>query len=108
MQYSRVFDYTDCPPREPSSTSTTSIAVLVIALTASELLILGVCKILSWYADSNFYHEYSYCQEEQVEKSRETIANSLQTSKYKNDASANEECPICLVEFGTFSLASSS
>lgn len=93
MQYSRLFDYADCPPRETSTS--TSIAVLVIALTASELLILGVCRIMSWYAHVVFYS----CHE--VERSRETIAYSLQTSRYKR-IGGNEECPICLVEFGTF------
>jgi hypothetical protein len=93
MQYSRLFDYADCPPRETSTS--TSIAVLVIALTASELLILGVCRIMSWYADVVFYS----CHE--VERSRETIAYSLQTSRYKR-IGGSEECPICLVEFGTF------
>jgi hypothetical protein len=93
IQYSRLFDYADCPPMETSTS--TSIAVLVIALTASELLILGVCKIMSWYADAIFYS----CRD--VERSRETIANSLQTRRYKR-IGGSEECPICLVEFGTF------
>lgn len=80
----------------------TSIAVLLLALAASEVLILLLCKAMAWYADVVFYSQ-DWTAKASLEKSPEAIAKSLCTSHYERPRLVSDEettCPICLVEFG--------
>ena len=105
-------EYGDCHVVQDESTDfSTSIAVLLIALAASEVVILGLCKALAWYSDVIFYSQdwarVDYAKLSQ-ERSQETIARSLETFSYNRrlcDVSAEETCPICLVEFGEYILS---
>ena len=100
----RFFDDADCQVKE--SSVPTSIAVLVIALTASELVILGLCKMMAWYADVAFYSQ-DWSHDEQTRtnhRNPEAVSQSLRTQLWTpRDRHSAEEptCPICLVDFGT-------
>lgn len=97
----------DCQHAVKDSTSE-SIAVLLIALAASEVVIIVVCKIMAWYANLVFYSQDwddEAKPQEHKSTSPDTIAQSLHTFKYERrhyDCLSEEStcCPVCLVEFG--------
>jgi hypothetical protein len=84
----------------------TSIAILLLALAASEVVILLLCKAMAWYADVVFYSQDWTANKESLDRSPKAIAKSLNTIRYEQRLDAglvsNEEtaCPICLIEFG--------
>ena len=88
----------------------TSIAILLLTLAASEVVILLLCKAMAWYANVVFYSQDWTVNKASLEKSPEAIAKSLSTSRYQRrhyeDAGlvSDDEttCPICLVEFGKY------
>ena len=97
----RLLEYDDCHVvvKEPLSTS---IAVLLIALAASEVVILVLCKAMAWYADLIFYSQ-DWAEDQPQQRSPETISQSLYTSSCERLTTVSAEestCPICLVEFG--------
>lgn len=102
----RLFEFGDCSAVKDEHAST-SIAVLLVALAASEIVILALCKAMAWYADLIFYSQEwptSEVASKPQDRSPETIASSLNTCRYERRSDISEEesmCPICLVEFGT-------
>jgi len=105
--YPHLLEYGNCHVVSETPTDvSTSIAVLLIALAASEVVILGLCKAMSWYADLIFYSQDWGAEEanaKQQQRSPKTIAQSLHTFMYERRLGVSAEesiCPICLVEFG--------
>lgn len=112
----RLLEYgeNNCDVMKDSASSTelsTSIAMLLIALAASEVIILALCKAMAWYADFVFYsQDWTTLSQEAVSADKpkqhaspEMIAHSLHTFKYEPRPCVLEEectCPICLVDFG--------
>uniref|UniRef100_A0A7S1UNI2 RING-type domain-containing protein n=1 Tax=Grammatophora oceanica TaxID=210454 RepID=A0A7S1UNI2_9STRA len=101
-----------------ADSTTTSIAMFILTVAASEILVIMFCKLMAWYSDTNFYserfdwiHDFGVDESPAVGKPQDSvqrladIQTHLATQRYRQiqlsgtEATTTSSCPICLIDF---------
>lgn len=109
MQYHKLFEYCttdchcaipkDCTAAAAAASPSTSIAVLFLALIASEVVIVVMCKTIAWYADAMFYSQQ---EDKKAAQSMQTQMWEKKSRDKPGQQGQDSACPICLIDFGEY------